>query len=56
MGHHVDYKDRIQECAMQMAEDIEGVDFYDLPPEKRYEIYSKAEEKCYDLLVSQADI
>ena len=42
----MDYKDRIQSIAEEIAQDRHGADFYDLPERTRDAVYREASERA----------
>ena len=51
-----DYKDRIQAKAEELAEELNGIDFFHLSPERRDQIYQRAMEDVNDDYAAAADL
>jgi len=51
----MDYKDWIQNRAMELADEQYGKDFYDLPDHLQTEVYNQAEADYTDYYAAQID-
>ncbi len=53
--HHSDYEEKSQELADELALKLTGRSFDELPSEEKYRIWSQAEAKVRDDMVSAAE-